>query len=155
MYDVKRFCHKVFAQMLALEEHEQFFWLDADVELISTPPEELLEDIASRSFVSFLGRDTYTETGVIGFNREHPEFREFLNRYKDCYVGNQIFNLPFWTDCHAFDYARNGGGYNMTPHGRGVDNVLENSVLGNYMVHHKGNRKLKLEEQNEPIRSSL
>ena len=149
LYDVKRFCHKVFAQLEALKEHDQFYWLDADVEMVEAPPLELLEEILGKSFVSFLGRNTYSETGVIAFNGKHPDFDEFISRYGDCYNKWLIFNLPYWTDCHAFDWARSGGGNNLTPVGFGVDNVLPDSSLGRYMVHHKGRLKLQMEEQSE------
>lgn len=147
LYDVKRFCHKVFAQLLAMEENDQFYWLDADIEMLKSPPEELIQEVMEQSFVSFLGRNTYTEAGVIAFNKEHEDFPEFESRYRWCYEKGGIFKFNYWTDCHAFDYARNGKGYNMTPDGQGVDNVLPASPLGEYMVHHKGLRKMKLEEQ--------
>lgn len=147
LYDVKRFCHKVFAQLLAMGEVEQFFWIDADVEMTHPVPEMLLEEIMEQSFVSFLGRDTYTEAGLIAFNQKHEDWDDFEKRYRYCYEDAGIFKLPYWTDCHAFDFARAGGGYNMTPDGKGVDNVLPDSPLGDYMVHYKGLRKLKLEEQ--------
>jgi len=147
LYDVKRFCHKVFAQIDAAEEHEQFWWIDADVEMKSPIPDELIQEITNRSFVSFLGRDTYTETGVIAFNQYPVEADRFWDRYQACYNLGLIFKQPFWTDCHAFDFAREGGGNNLTPHGTGVDNVLRTSRLGKWMEHHKGNLKLKLEEQ--------
>lgn len=147
LHDVKRFCHKVFAQLSVMDEFEQFWWLDADVEIKETPPDELLQDILNRSFVSFLGRDTYTETGVIAFNQMDEDFPEFRKRYRDCYMEGRVFELPYWTDCQAFDYARKGRGYNLTPDGRGVENVLRTSPLGRYMEHHKGRLKLNLEER--------
>ena len=147
LHDVKRFCHKVFAQILTMEENDQFYWLDADIEMIESPPEDLIREIIEQSFVAFLGRNTYTEAGVIAFNKLDEQWKSFERRYRWCYEENGIFRLPYWTDCHAFDYARNGGGYNMTPDGQGVNNVLPDSPLGPYMVHHKGALKLKLEEQ--------
>ena len=149
LHDVKRFCHKVYAQLDALQEHDKLYWLDADIEITKQVPEGLISDILDQSFVSFLGRDTYTETGVIAFNKTDPGFQGFERLYKDCYYGNQIFRQPFWTDCHAFDCSRLGGGHNLTPNGKGVDNVLKQSPLGEYMIHHKGRLKLVLEESDE------
>lgn len=145
--DVKRFCHKVFAQLDALHDNEQIWWLDADVELKETPPKWLMDELINRSFVTFLGRNSYTETGVIGFNQKHKDFMAFRWRYQKCYEVPcpKILELQYWTDCHAFDHSRNGMGYNMTPEGKGFDNVLEHSVLGPYLIHHKGPLKLKLE----------
>lgn len=145
LYDVKRFCHKVFAQLDV--EEEKFWWLDADVELKKQVPSELIAEITDKAFVSFLGRSSYTETGVIAFNTHFPEFWDFSERYEKCYLDGLIYSLPGWTDCHAFDWARQGQGNNLTPDGMGFDNVLRDSVLGEYMEHHKGKLKLKLEER--------
>lgn len=152
LFDAKRFCHKVFAQLDAAEEVDQFYWLDADVEAIEPIPPSILQVLLEESFVAFLGRNTYTETGVIAFNKLDDGWDGFRFRYGRCYgmtdagsVYPTIYTLPYWTDCHAFDYARRRGGYNMTPDGRGVENVLARSTLGQYLVHHKGNRKLQLE----------
>lgn len=147
LHDVKRFCHKVFAQLDAMENHEKFWWIDADVEMKQEVPSELIEDVTDRAFVSFLGRNSYTETGVIAFNQSKRGFEEFKRVYRAAYDQGGIFSLPYWTDCHAFDYARNGGGHNLTPLGQGFDNVLRTSVLGPYMEHHKGKLKLQLEER--------
>ncbi len=147
LFDVKRFCHKVFAQLDAAEEHEQFWWVDADVEMKEPMPDERVQSLTNHSFASFLGRDTYTETGVIAFNQMDEDSERFWDRYRACYTLGLIFKQRFWTDCHAFDFAREGGGYNMTPHGTGVENVMKTSPIGKWMKHHKGNLKLKLEEQ--------
>lgn len=145
LHDVKRFCHKVFAQLDALKEHDQVWWLDADVEAVLPISEDLINNLTHQSFVTYLGRNTYTETGVIGFNKAHPLFDEFESRYRSIYMTGQILHFPYQTDCHAFDYARKGQGHNLTPDGLGVNNVLEDSVLGTHLVHHKGNRKLRIE----------
>ena len=151
LFDAKRFCHKVFTQLDAMASGEPFWWIDADVEMLRPIPAELIDDLTDRDFVAFLGRTSYTETGVIAFNPDKPGFNDFRNAYTAAYAApfnhDGILRRPYWTDCHAFDYARNGGGYNMTPDGRGFDNVMRSSPLGTYMEHHKGNLKLRLEEQ--------
>lgn len=145
LWDAKRFSHKVFAQLDTMDDTDRFWWLDADVEMIGEP-NGLIEDITSTDFASFLGRDSYTETGVIAFNCLHDNFREFQRRYRRCYDAKVIYELRYWTDCHAFDYARDGKGNNLTPNGKGFNNVLKESPLGEYFTHHKGNLKMHLEE---------
>jgi len=147
LHDAKRFCHKVYAQLDAISNYEKFWWVDSDLEMKQEIPEDILDQIIDESFVSFLGRDSYTETGLIAFNQTYPEFRNFKRRYRECYDEGKLLSFNYWTDCHAFDYARQGGGHDLTPEGRGFENVLRNSPLGDYMEHHKGKLKLELEEQ--------
>lgn len=141
LWDAKRFSHKVFAQIDAAKDGEPFWWIDADIAMFRHVPEELLEQ---EEMVTFLGRDTYTETGLVGFNPRHKDFPEFLKRYRSMYVDRKLFELPYWTDCHAFDAAREGQGRNLTPRGKGFDNVMRDSVFGAYMAHFKGPLKAQL-----------
>lgn len=141
LFDAKRFCHKVFAQLDAAKEGEPFWWIDADVAMFGKPPRELLEQ---SELVTYLGRDSYTETGLIGFNPQHPEWKWFEDRYRSMYTEAKLLELPYWTDCHAFDEARQGKGKDLTPNGRGFDNVLGRSVWGPYMAHFKGPLKTQL-----------
>jgi len=141
LWDAKRFCHKVFAQLDAMKDGEPFWWIDADVFIFKKVPKELLEQ---NDLVTFLGRSSYTETGLVGFNPKHSEFKWFEDRYRSMYTNGTIFSLDHWTDCHAFDYARIERGENLTPHGRGFDNVMKSSKFGAHMAHFKGPRKAEL-----------
>lgn len=141
LWDAKRFCHKVFAQLDAAKDGEPFWWIDADVLMLDRPPEELLEQ---HDLVTFLGRDSYTETGLIGLNPKHPDWADFQERYKAMYEDGEIFSLSYWTDCHAFDAARQGRGRNLTPNGRGFENVMRSSAFAPYMAHYKGPLKREL-----------
>jgi hypothetical protein len=141
LWDVKRFSNKVFAQLDTAKDGEPFWWIDADVAMFKKPPLELLEQT---EVVTYLGRDSYTETGLVGFNPKHPEFPEFLSRYRAMYENGELLNLPCWTDCHAFDFARQGQGENLTPKGRGMENVMQESKFGPYMAHFKGPLKADL-----------
>lgn len=141
LWDAKRFCHKVFAQLDAVQDGEPFWWIDADVAIFRRVPEKLVEQ---NDVVTFLGRDTYTETGLVGFNPQHPEFDGFRNRYRSMYVDGHLLSLDCWTDCHAFDFARDRKGKNLTPHGKSFDNVMRESEFGAYMAHFKGPLKAEL-----------
>lgn len=141
LWDAKRFCNKVFAQLDTAKDGEPFWWIDADVAIFKPVPRELLEQ---QELVTYLGRDSYTETGLVGFNPKHPEWEWFERRYRSMYTEGHLFALECWTDCHAFDVAREGRGNNLTPNGAGFDNVLPQSVFGPYMAHFKGPSKLDL-----------
>jgi len=141
LWDAKRFCHKVFAQLDAAQDGEPFWWIDADVAMGRKVPRELLEQT---DVVTFLGRDSYTETGLIGFNPKHPEWNGFAERYLSMYRDAKVLNLAHWTDCHAFDAARSGMGENLTPNGKGFENVMADSKFGPYMAHFKGPLKAQL-----------
>lgn len=141
LWDAKRFCHKVFAQLDAAKDREPFWWIDADVAIFKKVPSELLEQ---SELVTFLGRSSYTETGLIGFNPKHPEWDWFERRYRSMYTEGHLFAMSGWTDCHAFDVAREGKGKNLTPSGEGFENVMSESVFGPYMAHYKGRLKLDL-----------
>jgi len=146
MFGAKKFCHKVFAQLDALKDNDRVIWLDADVVTHKTVPMKVVDFISSAE-LTYLGREgSYTETGFVGFNNASGQIDDFIARYWNLYRPSiqDVYGLHFWTDCHAFDYARNGEGHNLTPEGRGVDSVFEVSPLGEYAKHHKGNRKFKL-----------
>lgn len=141
LWDAKRFCHKVFAQLDMAKDGEPFWWIDADVLISKKPPRHLFEQ---EDVVTFLGRNSYTETGLVGFNPKHPDWQDFERRYRSMYADAKILQLDYWTDCHAFDEARQGRGKNLTPGGRGFDNVMKVSPFGPYMTHYKGNLKSDL-----------
>lgn len=143
LWDAKRFCHKVFAQLDAAKDGEPFWWIDADVALFRQIPKDLLQQ---DELVTFLGRNSYTETGLVGFNPKHPDWQWFEDRYRRMYTDAEIFSLPYWTDCHAFDAARDGRGRNLTPDGKGFENVLTQTTLGQYMKHYKGPLKLRVNQ---------
>lgn len=141
LWDAKRFCHKVFAQLDMVKDGEPFWWIDADVVVFREVPEGLLRQ---DDVVTFFGRDTYTETGLVGFNPTHPGFAEFEDRYRAMYTEGELFNLDCWTDCHAFDAARQGKGKNLTPEGQGFDNVIRDTAFGAYVAHFKGAKKTEI-----------
>jgi len=144
-YDAKRFCHKVFAQLETLKEYEKVIWLDADVVTFREIPIRTLEMLLDGAAVTYLGRNTYTETGFVGFNKSDPDFSEFEKKYREMYTKGKILALPYHTDCHAFDEARKGiAGKNLTPFGKGMQDVFNMSVLGQYAAHFKGPRKVQL-----------
>ena len=90
--------------------------------------------------------DRHTETGYIGFNLDKPGTRDFIARNVEYWTSEQVLELPYRTDCHTFDAARRDMSdlsYNnlcdpmgeLSPIG---SRVIEDSVLGSFLVHHKG-----------------
>jgi hypothetical protein len=94
---------------------------------------------------AFLGRrESYTETGFIAFDTHHPDFSEFRLRYSDYYLKRHIVLLPYWIDCLAFDAAKHElSQKNLSPEGRGMEDVFSQSPLSEYMQHDKGERKYR------------
>jgi hypothetical protein len=143
-FNCHNFCRKVFAQEAVFDEAEYVFWFDSDCVIKQSIPEDFLSALFDGKALVYMGRNTYTETGFIGFHVKHPEFPAFRAKYLPYFTTGQIFTqLKGWHDCIAFDYARQGvSGTNLTPRGRNYDPVLEQSVLAPYMDHLKGSRKV-------------
>lgn len=144
-FDASKFCRKVFAQDAAFDEDQYVFWFDADCIVKKPIPAELLVLLVELPF-AYLGRNgaaAYTETGWLGFNTQHPDFKAFRAKYLPYFTTGRIFSqLKGWHDCIAFDYAREGiTGNNLTPRGMSMDNVIQDSAIGKYVAHLKGPRK--------------
>lgn len=149
-YDAVRFCHKAFAQFDALKKNDgKVFWIDADSVALKPIPEEFLESIFNGATLSILSRPGfYTETGFVGFDTRGDRFKEFVGAYERVYSKGVLFTLPGWHDCYALDRAINDSEvpYNDLVGGWKLGDkleVMENTVLGEYIYHKKGNQKWK------------
>ena len=90
-------------------------------------------------------KDTHSETGYIGFNLSIPGTEDFIKRNFDYWLNQEVLNLEFKTDCHTFDATRKELtlSYNnlcapmgeVSPIG---SRVIEDSIIGEFLVHHKG-----------------
>lgn len=146
LFDVRRFSHKAFAQLAAFElVPDEVWWFDADLVFKAPIPEEVFRDALDGVAVCHMGRKgSHTESGIVGFNLKHPDFAEFKRRYSAMYRKREILFLPAWTDCHALDYSLKGlAARNLTPEGKGVDDVIGQSPFGPYLDHLKGRKKLE------------
>lgn len=144
-FDTSKFCRKVFAQNAAFDLDHEVFWFDADCIVFDAIPKDFLLELINGVPFAYLGRQTYTETGWIGFNVAHPRFKDFRSRYLDCFLSGRIFSFKEWHDCYAFDYARRGiKGNDLSPGARGVEHVLLKSVLSQYIDHTKGPKRKAL-----------
>lgn len=147
-YDAKKFCRKVFAQLDTLKEHQgKVVWLDADSFFKKPITEEFIDDIYGDAGVVYLGREGFhSESGFLGFDTERDGFGDFVEQYTRCYRKGVIFTLKRWHDCEALDWALNQKlvkSKNLTAGWKDGDSldVLEDTVLGEYMEHLKGKRK--------------
>lgn len=90
-------------------------------------------------------KDTHTETGYIGFNMNMPGTETFIVKNFEYWINQDVLKLEFKTDCHTFDAVRKDLNlkYNnlcdvmgeISPIG---SRVIENSLLGEFLIHNKG-----------------
>lgn len=145
-HDAVKFTKKVFAQFDAFTlEPGKIIWVDADS--VIRKPTNL--DFFAGKAIFHLGRDGfYTETGVVGFDTEHPDFNEFLKQYRRVYQKGIIFTLQRWHDCEALDWAiveSNIQTHNLSPDWKKGDDldVLKTTELSEFITHLKGVQKWK------------
>ena len=132
-------------------EARYLLWLDADVFTHTKLSNDFLETLVHEDkYVTYLGRENnYTETGFLIFNTSHEIHQSFMNNWRNIYVTDKIFKFPQWHDGFIFDRLReytetrhNVKNINLSPWGKDFDHVFINSVLGDYMDHLKGDRKI-------------
>jgi len=165
VYDIQRdagMVRKVLMQIHAAKTYGgKIFWLDADVFTFSDIPSDFLDTVLPDDKLScYLGRDhwkesitgdlwpTYTESGFLGFNTEHPLASAFLSAYLTVPLSGMLFTMESWHDCICYDIARV---HAFKEHKKEFVNLSQdlppnthpfvNSVLGKYMDHKKGTRK--------------
>jgi hypothetical protein len=156
MFDAVRFSHKSYCLYNAAltKDVDTLIWLDSDTELSKKITPKYLKNFipASGEFTSYLGRSTYsyTETGFLGFNLQHPHSKEFFERCKSYYDTDEIYNLAAYTDCHVFDTVRR----QMENEGKIQNKNLSPDITKNhfdktfegFLTHFKGNKKDKREK---------
>ena len=146
--DAVRFSHKSYAIWHAAlhSEVDMLIWLDADSELIQPVSEKYLQKfLPPGCFTSYLGRDSYSETGFIAFDLKNLYCHEFFQIYKNYYDSDSIYTLSAFTDCHVFDSTRiqleNAGkikSHNLTPH---LGKQHFNKTFQGFIIHLKGDNK--------------
>jgi hypothetical protein len=145
-HDAYKFARKVFAVAHAAREVEsgKLFWLDADT-LTGTPVNGIflngvLPDDVS---LSYLARHNYhSELGFVGYNLDLIQTRAFLTVYEGVYSEDRFTNYPAWDDCSVFDQLVSA----LKPEVKHIHHTsraqpFDNSILGRYMTHLKGDRK--------------
>ncbi len=153
-YDINfdaRMCRKVFIQSHASKTYGgKVFWIDSDCVTIKPVPESFLDNcLPDDALNCYLGRDGwyYTESGFIGFNRDHPLSSRFFKNYVHVPIVGTIFSQPGWHDCYVFDAIRHvmGNGPEFVNLAKDVPkghmHPFQKCAPGEFMLHLKGSRK--------------
>ena len=162
-FNVFRFAHKVYAIEAALKnaKTKYLIWLDADIKTYKRITLEFLETlIEPGSYMSYLGRENisvkhlnYSECGFLIFDTQHALHKNFWHNMMKMYDGGKLFQESEWHDSYIFDIVRknlenekNLKNFDITSLGlvklNNDNHVFISSVLGKFMDHKKGNRKL-------------
>lgn len=152
MFDGVRFCYKVFAQYLSQSLADKIFFLDADCIFLNTIPDNWFnEALPDDCFTSFYDRPgMYTECGFVGFNCKLPISKYFFAEYINLYITDSLYKLPYFTDCHSFDYTRQRFAGHVGYKEKKLGQFLQHKIIhvmqydpfiNHYIDHKKGNRK--------------
>jgi hypothetical protein len=162
-FNVFRFAHKVYAIEAALKnaKSKYLIWLDADIKTYKRITLEFLETLVKPgSYMSYLGRENisvkhlnYSECGFLIFDTQHALHKNFWHNMMKMYDGGKLFQESEWHDSYIFDIVRknlenekNLKNFDITSLGlvklNNDNHVFISSVLGKFMDHKKGNRKL-------------
>ena len=151
LWDAVRFSHKSFTVAHALKniDTDYVLWLDADTFTFRPITKEFVVSLLpSDNLVNYLGRITYPECGWVCYNRRHPKINQFIDEWTKLYTTGTIFKEIEWHDSYLFWQVLK----RIAPtegvdigKGAGVEglHVFINSVLGDYIDHMKGKRKIK------------
>lgn len=146
-HDAYKFARKVFAIAHAARELQlgKLFWLDADTITAAAVPEDLLDDLLPDDVsLSYLARRDYpSELGFVGYNLNRIETHAFLSVYEGIYAEDKFKNHKAWDDCSIFDALVSilDPKVKHIPHSS-RSHPFDHSILGRYMTHLKGDRKL-------------
>ena len=126
------------------------WWIDCDFHTHDFVPDGWLDTVLpDDKFCAYCGREgwMYSETGMIGFNTEHPLYIPFMRSYWEIFWSGLFLTLKGWHDCYGFDAVRHAIDaqehfVDLSAHlPRGTMHPIINSVFGKYLDHKKGPRK--------------
>ena len=113
--------------------------------------------VENDSYLTFLGREHlnfHSEAGFLIFNTKNKFHKIFWERMMEMYDQGKLFDQNEWHDSYIFDVVRlelekkSLKNINISLMGLSKTqdqlNVFDSSVLGNFMNHFKGNRKLNI-----------
>ena len=159
-YSAIKFAHKVYAIEKQLEKNisEYLIWLDSDVITFNRVTSSFIETLIEKdSYLTYLGREHinfHSEAGFLIFNTKNKFHKIFWEKMMEMYDQGRLFNENEWHDSYIFDVVRleleKNSLKNINISLMGLNkskdqlNVFDNSVLGKFMNHFKGNRKLKV-----------
>ena len=161
LWDAVRFSHKTFAVDHAIKNInvDYILWLDADTFTFRNITTKFVTDLLpTDKLVNFLGRGAkYPECGWVCYNRRHPKVKDFMKTWTDLYNKDTIYNELEWHDSYLFwqilkRVAPNDGVDIGKGAGAKGHHVFINSVLGEYIDHMKGKRKIKGKSSRSDLR---
>jgi hypothetical protein len=149
-HDAYKFGRKVFAVAQAARfcEGGKLFWIDADVRTHRPMPEAvlnmLLPDDVSLCYLSRDHWNYHSELGFVGYNLDRLETHAFIAAYEARYANDEFLDSPTgWDDCNQFDrlVEKTKPAVRHIAHGSNSQ-PFDDSILGRYMTHQKGSKKL-------------
>ena len=161
LWDAVRFAHKTFAVDHGLKtiDADYVLWLDADTYTFRKINKDFVTGLLPKNkLVNFLGRgDKYPECGWVCYNKKHPKIEEFMQYWTSLYIRDTIFEELEWHDSYLFwqcvkRIAPNDGVDIGKGAGAKGHHVFINSVLGAYIDHMKGKRKVKGKSSKSDLR---
>jgi len=159
-YSAIKFAHKIYAIEKQLEKNvsEYLIWLDSDVITFKKIENSFIDTLVENgSYLTFLGREHinfHSEAGFLIFNTKNKFHKIFWERMMEMYDQGKLFDQNEWHDSYIFDVVRlqlekkSLKNINISLMGLSKTqdqlNVFDNSVLGEFMNHYIGNRKLNI-----------
>ena len=134
---------------------DYLIWLDSDVITIKNIEINFLNSLINdQNYLSYLGREHinfHSECGFLIFNTKHNLHNQFWINMSQMYEQGLLFNEKEWHDSYIFDVVRlrmeteGLKNFNISKIGlkntKDTLNVFDNSILGEFMIHFKGNKK--------------
>jgi len=161
LWDAVRFSHKTFAVAHAIKniDTDYVLWLDADTYTFQPIAKEFVIGLLpSNKLVNYLGRgNTYPECGWVCYNRRHPAIENFISEWTKLYTTDTIFKELEWHDSYLFwQILQRVAPDQGVDIGKGAGakghHIFINSVLGDYIDHMKGKRKIKGKSSRSDLR---
>ena len=167
IYSATKFAHKVYAMQKQIEKKDCHYliWLDSDTSTFKKVEVSFLNSLINEdAYLTYLGRDYlnfHSETGFMIFNTNNKFHKIFWDKMMKMYDEGELFKEKEWHDCWIFDTVRKElekralknidislfGLRKKSSNQFEVFNpyhVFDNSVLGEFMNHFKGKRKLNI-----------
>ena len=175
LWDAVRFANKVFCVINAVRnslDYNYVVWLDADTNIFRPMPFEFITKLLPQNtMVTYLGRENptlndggkYPECGFVGYNLQHPETQNFINEWERLYKEDSVFKILEWHDSYVFWHLtkkfRQEKLIEVNDIGKWVGvkghHVFVNSVLGQYIDHMKGDRKIKGSSSKKDLKTTI
>ena len=161
LWDAVRFSHKTFAVAHAIKniDTDYVLWLDADTYTFRPITKEFVIGLLPENkLVNYLGRgDKYPECGWVCYNRRHALIEKFILNWTSLYTTDTIFKELEWHDSYLFwQILKRVAPDQGVDIGKGAGarghHVFINSVLGDYIDHMKGKRKIKGKSSQSDLR---